>query len=72
MDVVHEMLPDGESTKKWAFNEPGFAGTIKQLICCARCGRNLPPKRPDEKIRIGHLFKPTVHVLCDECFDALP
>jgi hypothetical protein len=28
----------GEPTDKWAFREPGFFGSMKQLTCCARCG----------------------------------
>lgn len=26
MNTSHEILPDGESTEKWAINEPGFIG----------------------------------------------
>jgi hypothetical protein len=69
--VIHEMLPEGESTAKWAIQEPGFLGSIKQLLYCARCGKN-EHKRHDEPRHYRDLFKPTLHVLCDDCFDALP
>lgn len=65
----HDMLPDGESTAKWAIREPGFAGSIRQLTCCARCGETLRggPNKP-----LRYLMKPTMHFLCDGCYDALP
>jgi len=67
----HEMLPDGESTEKWAINQPGFAGTLKQLCNCARCGDPIR-KRHDEPTHFRDVFKPSMHVLCDDCWDALP
>lgn len=69
---THALTPDGESTEKWAFNDPGFAGSIRQLINCARCGEVGPPKGPNEPRHYTDLLKPTMHFLCDECFDALP
>lgn len=69
--VQHEILPEGESTKNWAFNSPGFRGTIKQLICCARCGE-YSRKSKHEPCHCRDVFKPTFHFLCNECHDALP
>lgn len=68
---IHELLPEGESTAKWACREPGFFGTAKQLCHCARCGDPLRggPNKPRKTFDI---FKPTMHFLCDECFEALP
>ena len=67
----HEMLPEGESTAKWACNGPDFWGTINQLTCCARCGEVIR-KRRDEPMHLRDIFKPSVHVICDECWDELP
>jgi len=67
----HELLPDGESTEKWAIRTPGFLGSVKQLVCCARCG-DCNKKGPHERLRWYDLMKPTVHFLCDECYEALP
>ena len=61
---------DGESTEKWAMREPGFFGTTKQLVCCARCGNFL--KARGKKLKVIDLFKPSMHFICDTCFDALP
>ncbi len=69
---MHEILPEGESTAKWAFREPGFMGAVKQLTHCARCGCRLPAKPHNEPRHFFDLLKPTMHVLCDDCFDALP
>lgn len=65
-------MDDGESTENWAIRQPGFLGSIKQLCNCGRCGKPLPIKRHDEPRRIGDIFKPTVHALCDDCYEALP
>jgi hypothetical protein len=62
----------GESTELWAFNQPGFRGTIKQILNCARCGEVPPFKRHDEPRRYGDIFKPTFHLICDACYDKLP
>jgi hypothetical protein len=51
--------------------QPGFFGTEKQLTCCARCGGNLPFGK-DKKRRVFDLLKPSMHMICDDCFDALP
>lgn len=68
----HEMTPDGESTERWACREPGFFGSIKQLVLCARCGESGPIKHRDEPRHFRDIFKPTLHFLCDECWEALP
>lgn len=70
-ELSHELLPDGESTAKWAFHEPGFAGSIKQLLCCARCGEYLKKGR-NEPCHFMDIFKESYHVLCDDCHEALP
>lgn len=70
--VQHQIGPDGESTEKWAIRSPGFLGSIQQLTRCARCGCNLPPRKANEPRRFRDIFKPTLHVICDECFEALP
>jgi hypothetical protein len=67
----HEILPEGESTAKWAIREPGFLGSVKQLLNCARCGK-LDPKGRNEPRHYRDVFKPTFHMLCDDCYDALP
>jgi hypothetical protein len=72
MRVAHEALPEGESTERWAIREEGFLGSIKQLIHCARCGEMLPSKRHDEPRHFRDMFKPTLHILCDQCFEELP
>ncbi len=64
---MHGITPNGESTEKWAFNGPGFRGSIKQILNCARCGEgdfNGPGHYRD-------IFKPTFHLLCDDCFISL-
>ena len=70
--VKHEILPDGESTEKWAIRGPGFLGTVKQLLNCARCGKISPPKYKDAPVHYRGFFKPTFHFICDDCWDALP
>jgi len=72
MKVQHELLPEGESTAKWAIREPGFLGSIKQLINCARCGGYLEIKGRHEKCHFRDIFQPTHHVICDKCYDELP
>lgn len=71
MTVQHEILPEGESTAKWAFRDPGFIGSIKQILFCARCGA-APNKRHDEPRHYRDIGKSTIHLLCDDCYDALP
>ena len=71
MDITHERLPEGESTEKWANRSPGFMGSIKQLICCARCGEYIKDG-PHTPQHFRDIFKPTKHVICHECNDALP
>lgn len=68
----HRVTTDGESTENWAIRMPGFLGTVRQLIACARCGENLPFKRSDEPRHFRDIFKPTFHVICDICYDELP
>jgi hypothetical protein len=69
--TVHEITEEGESTLRWAFREPGFMGTMRQLACCGRCGETIK-KRPNEPMHARDVLKPTVHFLCDACFNALP
>ena len=71
MDVTHEVLPEGESTEKWAFRNPGFMGTVRQLIRCARCGDYVKGGKNDPRHFID-ILKPTFHTLCDDCHNALP
>ncbi len=68
---IHELLPEGESTEKWAIRSPGFLGSARQLVNCARCG-GFSSKRHDEPRHFRDIFKSTMHFLCDDCFDALP
>ena len=71
--VKHEMTPDGESTAQWAIvADPGFLGSVRQLVDCARCGNGLPFRRKDEPRRFRDIFKPTMHILCDPCWEELP
>lgn len=70
--AAHEVGPDGESTEKWAIRNPGFLGSIHQLTRCGRCGCDLPPSKPNGTRRFRDVLKPTLHVICDECFEALP
>jgi|WetSurMetagenome_2_1015567.scaffolds.fasta_scaffold15328_9 hypothetical protein len=71
MTTNHKITPDGESTAKWAIRETDFIG-IKRITHCARCGLLLPFKRSDEPRHFCGVFKPYMHVICDDCFDALP
>lgn len=68
----HELLPEGESTAKWAIRSPGFLGSTKQLLNCARCGEMLPTKRHNEPRHFRDIGKPSLHVLCDACYEQLP
>lgn len=70
--IQHEMLPDGESTALWAIRDPGFIGSTKQLLNCARCGETLPFKRMDEPRHYRDVGRTTFHCICDDCHDALP
>lgn len=71
-NMLHEILPEGESTEKWAIREPGFLGTVKQLTHCARCGEPLPPKGVHRPRHFRDIFQATHHIICDDCYDALP
>lgn len=57
--------------EEWALDLPGFWGTIRQLTCCGRCGQIIT-KRHDEPVRTRDVLKPTLHFLCDPCFESLP
>ena len=70
-EVIHEITAEGESTVNWALFSPGFRGTVKQLTCCGRCGEGLRGGR-HTKHHVAHVFPPTMHWLCDTCYDALP
>lgn len=68
--IEHERTAGGgESTARWAFRQPGFIGTVRQLTACARCG---DPLRPLAWRKVRDAGTPAQHVICDECFDALP
>lgn len=71
METAHEILQEGESTARWAFREPGFMGSIKQMLLCARCGGPAAKGR-HEKMHVYHMAKPTSHALCTACYQALP
>ena len=71
MAQQHEMLEDGESAEKWAIRQPGFLGSIKQLLNCARCGDGVGGGWNKPK-HVYNIFKPTMHILCDDCHEALP
>lgn len=68
-DEEHAIFPEGESTELWAIRNPGFLGSTKQLTNCARCGE-LNLKRHDEPRHF--CLTPTLHVICDDCYDTLP
>jgi len=68
----HDILPEGESTARWAIRSSGFLGSIKQLLNCARCGEILPFKRHDEPRHCRDFGEPGFHFLCDDCYDQLP
>lgn len=72
LNAAHEIGPEGESTEKWAICNPGFLGTLQQLTHCARCGCGLPPRAHNEPRHFRDVLKPTMHIICDGCFDALP
>lgn len=71
MTIQHEILPDGESTARWAIRGPGFLGTVKQLVNCARCGEVLPGGH-NEPRHFRDIGKPSFHCICNDCNDALP
>jgi hypothetical protein len=60
-----------ESTENWAANEPGFMGSARRLTCCARCGEFLSGGYNKPR-KVFDLCQPTMHFLCDDCFDQLP
>lgn len=68
--TIHAMTPEGESTENWALRSPGFVGSTRQLLDCARCGDPLPVKPHSEPRHFG--VAPVLHVICDDCHDALP
>jgi hypothetical protein len=55
----------------WAISKPGFLGSTQQLLCCACCGELLREPRGAPR-RCRDIGKPTIHFICDTCFDALP
>lgn len=71
MSSRHELTPDGESTVNWACREDGFFGSVRQLVNCARCGDGLRGGG-DTPHRYRDIFKPTMHFLCDPCYEGLP
>lgn len=60
-----------ESTAVWEIDKPDFFGTVRQLTCCGKCGEPLPGGK-DTPHRVADMFKPTMHFLCDGCYDSLP
>ena len=56
---------------EWFCERGDFWGTVNQLILCARCGKN-ELKRHDEPRHFCNIFKRSMHVVCDACFDELP
>lgn len=62
---------DGESTALWACQAPGFFGSMRQLFNCARCGQGITGG-PHTPRRYRDTLKPTMHVICDPCYDELP
>jgi len=69
--VLHEITSDGESTALWAFREPGFFGSVRQLVNCARCGGHLKGS-PNTPRHYRDVLKPTMQVLCEPCYEELP
>lgn len=61
----------GEDTSNWALYQPGFRGTVRQLTCCGKCGQPLAGGRHTKR-KVTNIFKPSMHFLCDECFNSLP
>jgi hypothetical protein len=61
----------GLEDEPWFCDRGDFWGTTKQLLLCAKCGKN-EFKRHDEPRRWGRVFTSKVHTVCDECFDSLP
>jgi len=55
----------------WAIQRPGFLGTVRQLTDCAKCGE-LIRKSKSEPRHYANIGKPTLHCICDDCYDALP
>lgn len=53
----------------WVCDQGGFWGTLKQLTACARCG--VAEIKPHNEPR-HYAMQPALHMLCDDCFDALP
>ena len=60
-----------ETTENWLANQGGFWGTPNQLLRCARCG-DAAIRGRHEPVKVCDLFKPSMHFLCDDCFDQLP
>lgn len=62
---------DESSVDQWFCDQGGFWGTSNQLTLCAKCGQH-EVKAWNEPRHFRDVFKPTIHHLCDECFDSLP
>lgn len=52
----------------WAIQQPGFLGTARQLTDCAKCGQRIN-KTKNEPRHYGHVGRPTLHCVCDDCYD---
>jgi hypothetical protein len=64
-----EMAP-AVTTENWHANQGGFWGTSNQLIRCARCG--VGGGGYNEPRKFCDVCKPSMHWICNECFDQLP
>lgn len=56
---------------EWAIERPGFLGTFRQLTDCAKCGEPIR-KGKHEPLRWCNIGHPTLHCICDDCYDGLP
>lgn len=59
-----------EESAAWVANQPGFWGTIRQLTECAKCGGGGGGHH--EPRNFADIFKPSVHWICDDCYETLP
>ena len=55
----------------WFCERGNFWGTTAQLCLCAKCGKS-EAKGYNEPRHYSGIFTPSLHMVCDECFDSLP
>lgn len=60
-----------ENCSEWAANHGGYFGTLRQLTDCAKCGETLKGDKHTPQ-KTFDIFKPSMHVLCNECYETLP